>query len=253
MNIESNITASIVIYKEDISVLQKAIDSFLESPLSKKLFLIDNSPNQNIQSHISNAKIEYLYSGENLGFGKGHNQSLQWLQNEESGFHLILNPDVVFNPDILVQLTSELNKDAQLSMIAPKTMFPDNSLQYTARKFPRFRELVFRFLNISNGLTTSQEYRDQDLNTFFYPDFVHGSFMLFKTKDLLALKGFDERFFMYMEDVDICRRIDVLGKKKMYFPSVSITHELRKGSGKNMKLFFIHMSSMIKYYKKWGL
>ena len=70
---------------------------------------------------------------------------------------------------------------------------------------------------------------------------------------LLELSGFDERFFMYMEDVDICRRIDQHGKRKMYYPKVSIQHEFRKGSSKNLKLFFVHVSSAIKYYKKWGL
>lgn len=253
MSVEPNITASIVIYKEEITVLQKAINSFVESPFAKKLFLIDNSPSNRIQDHIDHPKIEYIFSDQNVGFGKGHNRSLELLKNEEADFHLILNPDVVFNPEILVRLTSELNKNSQLSMIAPKVLFPDKSLQYTARRFPKLKELLFRFFNVSNRLTRSQEYRDIGLDSSLYPDFVHGSFMLFNTADLLELNGFDKRFFMYMEDVDICRRIDELGKKKMYLPSASIQHELRKGSSKKLNLFFIHLSSVIKYYKKWGL
>ena len=253
MSAQSNITASIVIYQEDISVLQKAINSFVESSLAKKLFLIDNSPSNKIQDYINHPKIEYIFSGKNLGFGKGHNRSLEFLENSTSDFHLILNPDVVFNPEILVELTSALEKDAQLSMIAPKVLSPDESLQFTARRFPKFREYLLRFFKVSTKLTRSQEYRDTDLDSSFNPDFIHGNFMLFKTQDFLELKGFDERFFMYMEDVDICRRIDKLGKKKMYFPAVSIQHEFRKGSSKKLTLFFIHFSSIIKYYKKWGL
>ncbi|MDC3345115.1 galactosyltransferase-related protein, partial [Flavobacteriaceae bacterium] len=84
------------------------------------------------------------------------------------------------------------------------------------------------------------------------PDFVQGSFMLFKTEDLLRLNGFDNRFFMYMEDVDICKRIDQLGKKKLFYPKVEIIHTHRKGSSKSIKLFIIHISSIIKYFMKWG-
>ena len=94
--------------------------------------------------------------------------------------------------------------------------------------------------------------KNDNLLFSFFPDFVQGSFMLFKTKDLIDLKGFDQRYFMYMEDVDICRRIDLSGKKKLYFPKVEVTHTHRKGSSKKIRLFFIHMSSIIKYFMKWG-
>ena len=66
------------------------------------------------------------------------------------------------------------------------------------------------------------------------------------------MNGFDNRFFMYMEDVDICRRIDQLGKKKLFYPKVEIIHTHRKDSSKSIKLFIIHISSIIKYFMKWG-
>ena len=66
------------------------------------------------------------------------------------------------------------------------------------------------------------------------------------------LKGFDERYFMYMEDVDICRKIDLSGKRKLYFPATEIIHSHRKGSSKELRLFCIHISSIIKYFMKWG-
>lgn len=249
----SNITASIVVYKEQIATLQKAVHSFIKSPFAEKLFIIDNSPTNVLENELNHPNVEYIFTGKNIGFASGHNAILGRLSNKNSDFHLILNPDVVFDPTIFEALISELQKDTNLSMISPKILFPDQSLQFTARRFPKLSELFYRFLKISNTFTQNQEYRDSGFTTSFDPDFVHGSFMLFKTEDFRELKGFDERYFMYMEDVDICRRIDVLGKKKRYFPEVSIQHEHRKGSSKQMKLFFIHLSSVIKYYKKWGL
>ena len=251
MLLDKNITASIVIYKENFKVLEKAIDSFLGSPLSKKLYIIDNSPSNEFKNKIQNDSVEYIYSNKNLGFGKGHNSILHKLSSENK-FHLILNPDVSFHPEILEKLVLKMESNESISMIAPRVLNTNNELLYTARRYPSLFELIFRFLGIFKKFTTIGEYKNQNHKQSFSPDFVQGSFMLFKTEDLLQLKGFDNRFFMYMEDVDICKRIDQLGKIKLLYPKVEIIHTHRKGSSKELRLFFIHISSIIKYFMKWG-
>ena len=248
---EKHITASIVVYKENFKVLEKAIDSFLGSPLSKKLYIIDNSPSNEFKNKIQNDSVEYIYSNKNLGFGKGHNSILHKLTSENK-FHLILNPDVSFHPEILEKLVLKMESNESISMIAPRVLNTNNELLYTARRYPSLFELIFRFLGIFKKFTTTGEYKNQNHKQSFSPDFVQGSFMLFKTEDLLRLEGFDERYFMYMEDVDICRKIDLSGKRKLYFPATEIIHTHRKGSSKEFRLFFIHISSIIKYFIKWG-
>ena len=251
MQEEKYITASIVVYKENFKVLEKAIDSFLGSPLSKKLYVIDNSPSNEFKNKIQNDSVEYIYSNKNLGFGKGHNSILHKLTSKNK-YHLILNPDVSFHPEILEKLVLKMESNEPLSMIAPRVLNTNNELLYTARRYPSLFELIFRFLGIFKKFTTTGEYKNQNHKQSFSPDFVQGSFMLFKTEDLLQLKGFDNRFFMYMEDVDICKRIDQLGKIKLFYPKVEITHTHRKGSSKELRLFFIHISSIVKYFMKWG-
>ena len=251
MSKEKYITASIVVYKEHPADLQKIIDTFLEYPFSKKIYIIDNSPSPIIKEKIEGDRICYLFTGHNLGFGRGHNSILDHLK-QQSHYHLILNPDISFSSEILKELTDQLQKDKQLSMVAPKVFYPSGKLQYTARKFPTVYELFFRFLGIFKSYTQKKEYRDQGTLSPFSPDFVQGCFMLFKTKDFLDLKGFDERYFMYMEDVDICKKIDLSGKRKLYYPATEIIHSHRKGSSKELRLFFIHISSIIKYFRKWG-
>ena len=251
MQEEKYITASIVVYKENFKVLEKAIDSFLGSPLSKKLYVIDNSPLNEFKNKIQNDSVEYIYSNKNLGFGKGHNSILHKLTSKNK-YHLILNPDVSFHPEILEKLVLKMESNEPLSMIAPRVLNTNNELLYTARRYPSLFELIFRFLGIFKKFTTTGEYKNQNHKQSFSPDFVQGSFMLFKTEDFLRLKGFDNRFFMYMEDVDICKRIDQLGKIKLFYPKVEITHTHRKGSSKELRLFFIHISSIVKYFMKWG-
>ena len=251
MQEEKHITASIVIYKENLKVLENAIDSFLGSPLSKKLYIIDNSPSNEFKNKIQNDSVEYIYANNNVGSGKGHNSILHKLTSENK-YHLILNPDVRFHPEILEKLVLKMESNESFSMIAPRVLNSNNELLYTARRYPSLFELIFRFLGIFKKFTIRGEYKNQNHKKSFSPDFVQGSFMLFKTEDLLRLEGFDERYFMYMEDVDICRKIDLSGKRKLYFPATEIIHTHRKGSSKEFRLFFIHISSIIKYFIKWG-
>ncbi len=251
MFVNKNITASIVIYRENFKVLEKAMGSFLDSTLSKKLYIIDNSPSNEFKNKIQNDSVEYIYSNKNIGFGMGHNSILHKLTSKNK-YHLILNPDVSFHPEILEKLVLKMESSESLSMIAPRVLNTNNKLLYTARRYPNLFELIFRFLGIFKKFTSTGEYKNQNHKKSFSPDFVQGSFMLFKTDDLLQLNGFDNRFFMYMEDVDICRRIDQLGKKKLFYPKVEIIHTHRKGSTKSIKLFIIHISSIIKYFMKWG-
>ena len=138
------------------------------------------------------------------------------------------------------------------NFITPKVVYPNNEFQFICRKHPTFFDLINRKLRLSKKEIYKNEYRNQNLEKPFYPEFIHGCFMFFKTTDFKALNGFDTRYFLYLEDADICRKIDKVGKKILYFPSVQITHQYQKGSSKSIKLFFYHLSSAIKYFLKWG-
>jgi GT2 family glycosyltransferase len=243
------ITASVVLFNENLEILKKTVDSFLKTPLEKKLFLIDNSPKNRLEKYFEHPEIEYLFVGENIGFGKAHNLVIDKLT---ANFHLILNPDVTFSSDVILALITELSKSTDVSFITPKVLFSNKENQYVCRKHPTFFNLINRKSKISKNQTIKNEYRNQDLERSFCPEFMHGCFMLFKTADFKYLGGFDERYFLYMEDADICRRIDKIEKKILFFPNVEITHQLQKGSSKSMKLFIYHLSSAIKYFLKWG-
>jgi GT2 family glycosyltransferase len=250
MNGKVKITASIVLFKENSAVLEKTIVSFLETPISKQLFLIDNSPTDILKDTFNYPEVVYIFVGKNIGFGKAHNVILSQIN---SNFHLILNPDVTFTSEVILDLIKVLEKKTEVSFITPKVTYPSNEIQNVCRKHPTFFDLINRRLKVLKSGIKKNTYGGQNLEKLFYPDFIHGCFMLFKTEDLKRLKGFDERYFLYMEDADICRKIDSIEKKKLYFPNVKITHQHRRGSSKSLKLFFYHLSSAIKYFLKWGI
>lgn len=249
------ISASIVLYKEKKQVLEQAVESFLKVPFLKKLYIIDNSPKNEFEGVFIDDEIEYLFVGKNIGFGSAHNLVIDKIKSS-SKFHLILNPDVTFSKETIPSLINQIEIYDNVSMIAPKVLFPNGKHQYSSRRYPTLLELLarrfkpltwFNKKSIEHGI-----YKDKDLTSPFYAEYLTGCFQLYKTEDLVAIKGFDERYFLYMEDVDICKKIDVLGKQKLYYPKEEITHILKQGSSKNIKLFFRHLISAIKYFLKWG-
>jgi GT2 family glycosyltransferase len=250
------ITASIVLYNEDLNELRATIKSFLEVPLNKKLYLIDNTPQKKFDNLFLHKDIEYIGVGKNIGFGAGQNIVIKKIANE-SKYHLILNPDVNFETQVIPNLIKQLEKDETLSMIAPKVLFPNGEHQYSCRRYPRFSELIGRRFGLIKPffrpIIHKGQYRDKDLTGAFYAEYLAGCFHLYKTVDFVKLGGFDERYFLYMEDVDICKKIDALGKKKMYYPNEKIMHVLKQGSSKSIKLLFRHSLSAIKYFIKWGV
>jgi len=243
------ITAAVVLFNENLETLKKTVDSFLKTPLEKKLFLIDNSPKNSLEKYFKHPEIEYIFVGKNMGFGAGHNIILDTINSE---FHLILNPDVVFSSEVIPALIKTLKEEPSVSFVTPKVLYPNKEVQKVCRKHPTISGLLNRRLRLSKNGSMSNEYKDQDFERRFYPDFIHGCFMLFKTIDFQNLKGFDARYFLYFEDADICRKIDLIGKNKLYYPEVQITHQYRRGSSKSMKLFFHHLSSALRYFFKWG-
>jgi GT2 family glycosyltransferase len=243
------ITAAIVLYKENEEILKKTVISFLNTPIEKKLFLIDNSPTNKLGHLFQHKDIEYVFMGSNIGFANAHNFVIE---NLNSTYHLILNPDIEFTALVIPKLIEEIEMHKRVSFISPKVLYPNNEIQYVCRKHPTFLDLLNRKLKVSKSKIFENEYRNQDLEKPFYPDFIHGCFMLFKTQEFKKLGGFDHRFFLYLEDADICRTIYETGNKILFYPKVVIIHHLQKGSSKSIKLFFRHLSSAFKYFLKWG-
>ncbi len=256
MNSKEFISASIVLYKEDTYELSKTIDCFLKTPLDKRLFLIDNSPTDLLRQNVNHPDIEYHFVGNNIGFGAGHNTIITKIK-ELSNYHLILNPDVTFESSVIPELIRIIEEHKDISVVAPKVLFPNGDHQFSCRKFPSFFELIIRrlvFLKpFFRSIIGKGEYRNRDLSKPFYVDCLTGCFQLFRTADFVKVNGFDERYFLYMEDIDICRRIDKIDKKKLYYPHEKIYHTLDRGSSKKFKLFLYHSFSVFQYFYKWGL
>ena len=253
-----SLTASIVIHDSPRSQTERIIDCLLKSEI-EKIYVIDNStiPVEYADSlKAKSVKIDYRHV-ENNGFGAAHNIAIREAIDKNKGiddFHLIVNPDVYWEEDVLESLTKYLAENKDVGIVMPKVFYPDGALQYTCRMLPTPLDLFTkRFLPAKFSEKRMERYllADHDHNMPLNCPYLLGSFLLFRNKALKECGLFDERFFMYPEDIDITRRIHRRWKT-MYLPSLSIIHKHTAASRTNRKMLKIHIVNMIKYFCKWG-
>lgn len=247
------ITVSIVTYKTDLVELAKCLQS-LFSPLVSKVYVIDNSNQKYIFDFCKEyAFVEYIGS-RNVGYGAGHNQALRRVLNSKSKYHLILNSDVYFDPSILNELLKYMDRNLDVAQVQPNIIYPDGRMQYTCRLLPTPVNLIFRrFLPKKMIAKIDDRYllKFNDHMQAINIPYHQGSFMFFRTECFSKVGLFDEHFFMYLEDIDITRRMHKY-YRTMYWPEVTIVHAHRAASYKSKKMLKIHIQNAIKYFNKWG-
>lgn len=250
-----DVVCSLVIYKNERKQLLEAINSFLNTNLYVKLILIDNSPTNDLKDLIHDDRVEYLFNPSNPGYGTSHNIAIKkyW---DNSKFHLVLNPDIYYSPGVLENLILYFDVNRKVGLLMPKVLYPDERIQYLAKLLPSpFVFFVRRFLpfkSVKKRISDRFELRALDYNKVFEAPYLSGCFMLFDTKALKEINGFDENFFMHMEDLDISRRCYELGYKTVYYPKEIVYHDhLRKSflTFNNLKMYF---NSAFYYFNKWG-
>lgn len=252
----SLLTGSIVLYKSGETVKQTVRD-FLNTSLPVKLFLIDNSPTdalrRDLSEFIADERVEYLFNNGNLGYGAAHNIALRKVLNT-SAYHVVLNPDISFKPGVLEELLNYLELNADVGLVTPKVVYPSGAVQYVCKLLPSPLDLFTRrFLpnNITRRRSDRFEMRFTGYNKEFEAPYIHGCFMFLRTDALKKAGMFDERFFMYPEDIDLTRRIH-RHYKTMFYPYVQVVHKHGRDSYKKFSLFLIHIINTIRYFNKWG-
>ena len=234
--------------ESDVRNAVESIENMTPSFLQKEIFIIDNSTEENSLDTLEN--VRYIKTGENLGFGKGHNQVLDKI---DSRYHAIVNPDILLKEDAFTPLIKFMDETG-CTMAVPRITDEEGNLLAVYRRELTMFDMFIRMF-VKGGFKRRRAYhtmQDMDYTKPFQVPFAQGSFLLIKSEAFKSLGGFDERFFLYMEDADLCKRVNESGKL-MYCPYASVIHKWEKGSHKNRELFKLHVNSMLRYFEKWGL
>lgn len=248
------VSASIVTYNTDCGELRKCVDS-LQSNGVPCIFISDNSPDDRLRGFCSEIKgVEYIHNNKNLGYGAGHNVAIREAMQMKSRYHLVINSDVYFGEGVIGKIADYMDENPDVGQLIPNLVYPDGRLQYAVRLLPSPVDLIFRrFLPVKLTGKRNSRYclMFNDHKHPFNVAYHQGSFMFFRMSSLEKTGLFDERFFMYPEDIDITRRMH-RQFRTMFWPEVTVVHAHRAASYKNGRMLLIHMANMIRYFNKWG-
>ena len=246
------ITASIVTYHNRASDINRVIDCVLRSPIDK-LYIIDNSGNDSLRrlEHIS-PRIRYIHN-VNTGY-VAHNIAIREAIDSGSEYHIIVNPDIYFEGDVIERLADYMDAYPDVGWVMPRIEYPNGELQYLCKQLPTPSDFILRRFLPPKIMRKSRERfelrhfgYDRELNV----PYLSGCFMFLRTEALKKIGLFDERFFMYGEDIDLSRRMHAK-YKTIYYPHVTIVHAHEKASYKSWRMMRIHIENVIMYFNKWG-
>lgn len=246
-----DLTISVVVYNAE-DTIEKLLNSLFKytKGLNFKVYVIDNNSTDKTVSVVKKfSDVNLIQTGENRGFGAGHNKILY----VDSKYHAVINPDIVFCENTLKILFEYMEQNKECVLSTPKILNADGTEQFLPKKKPSFK---YMFLGrLSRLIKPFHKYRDEYTmknHVFEKPEEIEvstGAFMFIRTEFFKKINGFDENFFMYLEDFDLCNRLRPFGKI-IFCNNTSVIHNWEGGSSKKIKLLKIHISSMIKYFIK---
>ena len=248
------VTASLVLYHNR----QKDIDNVLKSVLSSKidvLQIVDHSSDDKFATLTNLSKRIFYVRTENDGYGKGHNIGFAESQKIlQSKYHIIINPDICFEPSAIDSLISYMDKHNDVGLVMPKIFYPNGEFQYLCKMLPKPSDIFIRQfapkcikdkIDIRYALKTADFEAEMDIPS------LSGCFMFFRTESFEKVGGFDTRFFMHFEDIDITRRIGEFART-VYYPGASIIHAHEAAHKKSFRMMLVGLQSANKYFNKWG-
>lgn len=259
--------------KEDIIRMLNHLKSDIkESALKVLPVVVDNDSRDGLGAYIrENLKdVEFIDAGANLGFGRANNLALRRF---DAKYYFILNPDVIFTDEkekIIERMYKWMENHPAVGMIGPKLLNFDGSLQFSCHRFADPLTQPLGRLGLHERWNEIfEKYKKFQMSDFNHNstrpvDWIMGSAMFIRGAAYKEVGGFDDRFFMYFEDCDLCRRFWESGWPVYYVHDISILHGHRRASAaksahlfdaivsifKN-KLTRIHLLSWIKYFLKW--
>jgi GT2 family glycosyltransferase len=258
---EPQIAISIVTYRTAPATLNDCLGSVIGIRLPFLCTVLDNASDPAIRQGCqawagrlpSWGRLEYR-ANPNVGYGRAHNLAMRdTLDRPDCRYHIAANPDIAFGPGTVERLAAFMDEHPDAGAVMPKVLYPDGTLQHLCKLLPAPGHLMARRFWPKRAARYEAVYtlRNADYSRPFECPCLSGCFMMLRTEELRRAGLFDERFFLYFEDVDLVRRI---GRhcKTLYCPVSEITHGYQKGSYSSLKLLAYHARSAVQYFNKWG-
>ena len=253
----------------------ESIYNFFDNQNNFEVILVDNASTDGSKKFFENKEkglknFKYIYNNENYGFGKANNIGFQYSKGD---YIYILNSDTILPTKNIDKIIKEkFNKYKNLGVVATKVIYEDGSLQPNVQKFSNLLSITLRLLKIGEKIRNNQlllnffkilPYKPEVVKSYLenfdkerkesFIEWASGCSLIFKRDVYKKLGGFDENFFMYTEDEEICYRVHKLGYKILYTPDITVIHfEGKSNINKKINEFLLKekIKSEFYYYKK---
>lgn len=236
---ERQVTVSIVSHGHRI-LLDALISDLAAFPEVAQVVLTYNVPEPDVQ-YVDGQTLLTLRNSRPKGFGENHNRAFE---HARTPYFAVLNPDLRLPENPFPRLLQCL-QERDAALVAPAVVGLSGAIEDSAREFPALADLARKAFGAYDGRL---HYRVGDAAREV--PWVAGMFMLFRCRDFDALNGFDERFFLYYEDVDLCARAWSVGRSVVLCPSTHVVHDARRASRRNVRHMLWHARSMARYFRK---
>ena len=244
----------ILVQHNNVGLTKQAIESFRAAVQTEsEIILVDNASTeaQARTTFVNEQSVECIFNNENLGFGKANNLAAGKARGD---ILLFLNNDTISTMDFVTPVLKEFKDDASLGIAGPRLLNADGSFQLSGGDLPTIAveardKIVYGLVDRKN--TAVREYAERQSLRNRKVEWVTGAALFIRAELFKRLGGFDERFFMFFEDKDLCLRARKEGSSVRYIPEASVVH-LRGGStgGLSKRIKAIYRNSQKAYYEK---
>jgi len=240
--------------RDDLRVCLQSLRDVAGEARMQVIVVDNNSEDQSAEMVAEEfPEVTLLRMPDNVGFGKGHNRAFE----VATGAVLFpLNSDAIVHEGCFARVMEFLRSDPKIGIVGPKLLNPDGSLQYSARRFPTPMAALFRNTPLGKLFPKNKYTREYLMTDWAHDaprdvDWVSGAAFAFTRELFDEIGGFDKRFFMFLEDVDLCYRAHEVGRRVVYFPEALVTHKIGSSTDKapNRMINQFH-HSMLLFYKK---
>ena len=252
-----DVTVSIVSHnsKDDLTVLMPTLITCLKG-FNAEVLVVDNRSDDGSVEFLKKNYPGVIVNVNTVrkGYGANHNINLRKARGQ---YIIFMNADIVLLDGTIVQLKNFMDHNPSIGICCPNVFNEDKSLQFLNKRYPTILDLFlrrFQFFFSKRFIqrrTRHYEMRDNGYEKSTDIPFISGCFMFCRTRFIQAVNGFDERFFLYFEDVDLCRQIQK-DARTVSCPEAMVIHRWERSAHKNIKWFLVFVKSAVLYFNKWG-
>lgn len=217
-------------------LLPKLVASLQTFPEVTRIILTFNIPER--EPKFQDPRVQIIRNSVRKGYGANNNAAFLLCKEQ---YFCVLNPDVIFGENPFPGLLYEMERH-NAAIAAPMVLNERGEIEDSVRHFPTLFSLIKKALKLDDGRI---HFKGGD--PAFNADWIAGMFMLFLSESFRALRGFDEKYFMYYEDVDICARAYRAEKKVIACPAVSVVHAGARQSRSNVHHTVLHSKSLWRF------